>query len=150
MTSGTRALLRAGSGIVSLAVLLATIVLLGPRQWPDHLVPRPSRSERFSPDVRPPGDRKAADLAAAAQLEKTSAPEPVSAPPAAVPPPETKLAAMRPRPPETQAEIPSPRPKESARARDVAGSQNVEASDPSAVIDWLLKGGSSGRRIENP
>ena len=163
--TGTRALLGAGSGIVSLAVLVATILLLGPRQWPDHLASRPSRGERSTQDVRAPADRKAAELS-----------------PAAVSAPETQRMAMRPKPPETRAEIPvlwrSPdptlaprnrapasaptpsaeaswsrgpaRPKESARARDVAGSQNAEASDPSAVIDWLLKGGSSPRRIESP
>jgi hypothetical protein len=163
--NGTRALLGAGSGIVSLAVLVATILLLGPRQWPDHLAPRPSRGERSTQDVRAPADRKAAELA-----------------PAAVSAAETQRVAMRPKPPETRAEIPAPwrspdptlaprnrapasaptlsteaswsrgpaRPKESARARDVAGSQNAEASDPSAVIDWLLKGGNSPRRIESP
>lgn len=146
VTSSRRArpLLKVCTGIVSLAVLVAAILALWPRQWPHNLMPRFSPGERLSRDVRLPVDRKPAELAAAAPLVKTSAPKPVSAPQ-----------------PATQTEIPAPlrRPNPSlARSRATASApmppaeavQNAEASDSTAAIDWLLKGGSSRRRIENP
>lgn len=187
MTSGTRSLLRVCTGIASLAILVAAVLFLWPREWPDKLMLRPSTGERLSQDVRPPADRNPAEPAAGAQLAETRTPKPVSAPqpaPPAVSQPETQRVAMRPKPPEPQAEIPAPsrnsdpalagspatglapilsaeeatwsrerpRPQESARAQDGAGSQNAEASDASAPIDWLLKGGrgTSRRYIESP
>jgi hypothetical protein len=107
-TSGTRALLRACTGIVSLAVVAATIPILWPLPWP---VPRPSTGERFSEDVRPPADRNPAEFGAGAHLVKTAEPKPVSAPqplPAMISPPETRSVPIQPKPRETQAEIPAP------------------------------------------
>jgi hypothetical protein len=162
---GARPLLKVCSGIVSLAILLGAILSLGPRQWPDNLMLRLSTGERLSRDVRRPVDRSPAGLAAEAPLVRISAPEPVSAPPSAPvevssPSPEIPRAAMRRKPAETQTEIPPPmRGSDSAFARGRAtasaplpteAAQNAEASDSTAVIDWLLKGGSSRRRIENP
>jgi hypothetical protein len=46
MTSGTRPLLKVCTGIVNLAVFVATVLFLWPRQWPDNLMPRPSTGER--------------------------------------------------------------------------------------------------------
>jgi hypothetical protein len=162
---GARPLLKVCSGIVSLAILLGAILSLGPRQWPDNLMLRLSTGERLSRDVRRPVDRSPAGLAAEAPLVRISAPEPVSAPPSAPvevssPSPETPRATMRRKPPETQTEIPPPmRASDPAFAQGRAtasaplpteAAQNAEASDSTAAIDWLLKGGSSRRRIENP
>jgi hypothetical protein len=139
----TRPLLGVSTAIVPLAVLVAIILF--------------SAGERLSPDARLPAD-------AEPTLAETSTPNPVSAPepaPVGVSRPETPRMAMRPKPPETQTEIPAPlrRPDPAFAQRRVTASapvpstetaQNAEASDPTAAIDWLLKGGSSRRRIENP
>jgi hypothetical protein len=139
----TRPFLRVGTAIVSLAVLVAVILF--------------SAGERLSQDARLPAD-------AEPTLAETSTPDPVSAPepaPVGVSRPETPRVAMRPKPPETQTEIPAPlrRPDPAFAQRRATASepvpstetaQNAEASDPTAAIDWLLKGGGSRRRIENP
>ena len=139
----TRPLLRVCTAIVSLAVLVAVILF--------------SAGERLSQDVRLPADGKPT-------LAETSTPNPVSAPepaPMEVSQPETRRVSMRPKLPETQAEIPAPlrrpdpafaqrRATASAPVPSTETAQNAEASDPTAAIDWLLKGGSSRRRIENP
>jgi hypothetical protein len=139
----TRPLLGVSTAIVPLAVLVAIILF--------------SAGERLSQDARLPAD-------AEPTLAETSTPDPVSAPepaPVGVSRPETPRVAMRPKPPETQTEIPAPlrRPDPAFAQRRVTASapvpstetaQNAEASDPTAAIDWLLKGGSSRRRIENP
>jgi hypothetical protein len=139
----TRPLLRVCTAVVSLAVLVAVILF--------------SAGEQLSQDVRLPADGKPT-------LAETSTPNPVSAPepaPVGVSRPETPRVAMRPKPPETQTEIPAPlrrsdpafaqrRATASAPGPSTETAQNAEASDPTAAIDWLLKGGSSRRRIENP
>jgi hypothetical protein len=139
----TRPLLGVSTAIVPLAVLVAIILF--------------SAGERLSQDARLPAD-------AEPTLAETSTPDPVSAPepaPVGVSRPETPRVAMRPKPPETQTEIPAPlrRPDPAFAQRRATASepvpstetaQNAEASDPTAAIDWLLKGGGSRRRIENP
>jgi hypothetical protein len=139
----TRPLLRVCTAIVSLAVLVAVILF--------------SAGERLSQDVRLPADGEPT-------LAETSTPNPVSAPePAPVEGarPETPRVAIRPKPPETRTEIPAPfrrpdpalaqiRATASAPTPSTEAIQNAEASDSTAAIDWLLKGGSSRRRIENP
>ena len=146
VTSSSRArpLLKVCTGIVSLAVLIAAILALWPRQWPDNLMPRFSPGERLSRDVRLPVDRKPAELAVAAPLVKTSTPEPASAP---QPASQTEIPApvRRPSPSLVQSRATASAPMPSTEA-----AQNGEASDPTAAIDWLLQGGSSRRRIESP
>lgn len=162
-TFGARPLLKVCTGIVSLAVPVVAMLFWWPRQWTDNLMGRFSAGERLSRDVRRPVDRNPAELAAAAPLAKTSAPKPVSAPqpaPVEVSPPETARVAMRRKAPETQTEIPAPlRRPDPALAQSLAtasapmpteATQNAEASDASAAIDWLVKGGSSRRRVESP
>jgi hypothetical protein len=136
----TRRLLGVGTGIVSVAVLVAAIMLSWPPQGPHRLV-----------------DREPA-------LTRTSPPAPVSAPqpaPAEMSRPETPLGTVtvRRQPSGAQAEIPAPvRRSEPAPAQGRApapvpsseGPQNSEASDPTAAIDWLLKGGSGRRHSESP
>jgi hypothetical protein len=139
----TRPLLRVCTAIVSLTVVVAVILF--------------SAGERLSQDVRRPADGKPT-------LAETATPSPVSAPqpaPVEAPRPETPRVAMRPKPPEAQTEIPAPLRRSDpafAQSRATASApisstetvQNGEASDPTAAIDWLLKGGTSRRRIENP
>jgi hypothetical protein len=136
----TRPLLWVCSAIASLAVLVAVILF--------------SAGERLSPDVRRPVDGKPI-------LTETSTPNPVSAPPVGISRPESPHVAMRPKRPETQTEIlaplrrPDPAVAQSRATATAPGpstetAQNGEASDSTAAIDWLLKGGSSRRRIENP
>jgi hypothetical protein len=139
----TRPLLRVCTAIVSLAVLVAVILF--------------SAGERLSQDVRLPADADPT-LAETSTSNAVSAPEPALV---GVSRPETPRVAMRPKPPETQTEIPAPvrrpdpafaqrRATDSAPVPSTETAQNAEASDPTAAIDWLLKGGSSRRRIENP
>jgi hypothetical protein len=139
----TRSLLRVCTAIVSLAVLVAVILF--------------STGERLPQDVRLPADGKPT-LAETSTLNPVSAPQPA---PMEVSQPETPRVSMRPKLPETQAEVPAPlrRPDPAFAQRRATASapvpstetvQNAEASDPTAAIDWLLKGGSSRRRIENP
>lgn len=118
-----------GTGIVSLAVLVAAMVLLWPRQWPDNLM-----------------DRKPPELAVPAPAARTPAPVAISTPQAApvgVSRPETPRATMRPRPTEVRTTASAPLPSTEA-------AQNAEASDPAAAIDWLLKGGSSRQHSQSP
>ena len=61
ITSGTRALLRACTGIASRAIVVLAPVFLWPRQRPDN--PMPSTGERLSEGTRPPSDRKLTDVA---------------------------------------------------------------------------------------
>jgi hypothetical protein len=139
----TRPLLRVCTAIVGLAVLVAVILF--------------SAGERLSQDVRLPADADPT-LAETSTSNAVSAPEPALV---GVSRPETPRVAMRPKPPETQTEIPAPlrrpdpafaqrRATASAPVPSTETAQNAEASDPTAAIDWLLKGGSSRRRIENP
>jgi hypothetical protein len=139
----TRPLLRVCTATVSLAVLVAVILF--------------SAGERLSQDVRLPADGKPT-LAETSTLNPVSAPQPA---PMEVSQPETPRVSMRPKLPETQAEVPAPlrrpdpafaqrRATASAPVPSTETAQNAEASDPTAAIDWLLKGGSSRRRIENP
>jgi hypothetical protein len=117
------------TGIVSLAVLVAAMVLLWPRQWPDNLM-----------------DRKPPELAVPAPVGRTPAPVAISTPQAApvgVSRPETPRATMRPRPTEVRTTASAPLPSRGA-------TQNAEASDPAAAIDWLLKGGSSRQHSQSP
>ena len=152
-TFGTRPLLKLCTGIVSLAVLVAAMLFLWPRQWPADLMARFSAGERLSRDVRRPVDRNPAELAPAAPLVQTSAPKPVSAPqpaPVEVSPPETPRVTTRRKSPETQTEIPAPLRRPASAPTPAEAVLNAEASDSTAAIDWLLKGGSSRRRVENP
>jgi len=152
-TFGARPLLKVCTGIVSLAVLIAAILALWPRQWPDNLMARFSAGERLSRDVRRPVDRNPAELAAAAPLVKTSAPKPVSAAepaPVGVSPSETPRVATRRKSPDTRTEIPAPWRRSASAPLPTEAARNAEASDSTAAIDWLLQGGSSRRRIENP
>jgi hypothetical protein len=143
----TRPFLRVCTGIVGMAVLVVAIVMLWPRQRPDNLL-----------------DRKPAELAVPAPVARTPAPGPVSAPqaaPAGVSRSETPRATMRPRPIDGQDEIPAPvrradptlaqrRTTASAPLPSTEATQNAEAPDPTAAIDWLLKGGSSRRHTQSP
>lgn len=154
LASGS-SLLTARAGIVSLAILAATIVSLSaslsPRQRPDTPLRRPSTGEWVSPDVRVPADRMPAETAAPPRPVETSVPERISTPgaPAAGSEPRARRLAMRAK--GAEAEIPAPSrssdpspPHESARSRGAArfrGADAPDARDESAAIDWLLQGG---------
>jgi len=120
-----RRLLSAGTGMVGL-ILGAAIVL--------------SAGERLSRDVRLPVDLKPS-------FGETSTPIPVAVvQPAPVEArPEPRPVRVRPR---------SPEPAQTAAARTPpsteATTQNADASDPTAAIDWLLQGGRSRRQTESP
>jgi hypothetical protein len=47
VTPGSSRLLRIGSGVGGLAVLVGTILLLWPREWPNNLMTRPSEGEHL-------------------------------------------------------------------------------------------------------
>jgi hypothetical protein len=129
------------AGIASVAVLVAAILLLGPRQWPDNLVPRLSPGDRLLRDVRLPVDRKPVEPIAATPLVQVTPPRPAPGP---QPVPTPRVAA-----PETYAAIPAPARRAPAPLPSTEAAPNADASDPTAAIDWLLKG--SGRRhAESP
>jgi hypothetical protein len=141
--AGARAHPRICAGIASVAVLVAAILFLGPRQWPDNLVPRLSPGERLLRDVRLPLDRKPVEPIAATPLVQVTPPRPAPGP-QPVPPPRVVA-------PETYAAIPAPARRAPAPAPlpSTEAAPNADASDPAAAIDWLLKG--SGRRhAESP
>jgi hypothetical protein len=128
---------RVCAGVASVVVLVASLVFLGPPHWPATRVPLR--------DVRLPVDQKPAVPAVVAPLAQT-APPPPAAGPQPVPVPVRRAAA-----PEAPAAIPAPvrRAAASAPQPPTGATPNAEASDPTAAIDWLLKG--SGRRpAESP
>lgn len=169
--SGTRPLLTACAGIVSLAILAATMVSLSMSSSPRQ----PSTGEWVSLDVRLPADRMPAEATAPPRPVETSVPKRISSPaaPAAGSEPRARRLAMRAK--GAEAEIPAPSrsgdpslgggpaparapisaaegvrsgepspPQESARSRDAArfqGADAPDARDESAAIDWLLRGG---------
>jgi len=153
-TLGARPLLKLSTGIAGLAVLVAAVLVMWPRQWSDDLMARFSAGERLMRDVRRPADWNPVDLVPRVPVIEASAPEPASAPPPApveVSPPETPRVAPRRRPAETRtAEIPAPLRRPASVPVPAETAQNAEVSDSTAAIDWLLKGGSGRRRIENP
>jgi hypothetical protein len=128
---------RVSTGIASLAILVATIVFLWPREWPDNLKPRPSTGGQLSQDVRPPADRKPVEPAAAAQLAETQTHKSVSAPqpaPAAVSQPAGRRVTIRPKPLETQVEILAPlRTPDPALAQSRAA---ASAQTPTPETTW--------------
>lgn len=121
-----RRLLSAGTGMVGLVILGATIVL--------------SAGERLSRDVRLPVDLKPS-------FGETSTPIPV-----AVVQPAPVEARPEPRPVRVRPRLPEPAQTAAARTppSTEATAQNADASDPTAAIDWLLQGGRSRRQTESP
>jgi hypothetical protein len=140
-----RPFLKVGTAVASLAVLVAATMFFLPRQWPDDLIPRFSASRQPSPEARRPVDPEPAARATAPPPAKTSSPAP-----AALSRQEAAPAVMRSRPPEAAAGAPAaPRRPDPALVRAAApteGTETAEAPDPSAAIDWLLKGGSGRGR----
>jgi hypothetical protein len=157
-----RRLFSVGTGVVCLAALVASMQFLWPRPW-------------ALPERKPVEPAATARLAGPA----TSTPVSAFRAPAAGAQPESRRATTRPKPPEAAipapwrshdpalarsraiASTPTPatdatwsrRPEgapEAARVQDRAGSQNAEALESSAAIDWLLRRSSSQRRIESP
>lgn len=123
-----RSFRRVSTGVASLAILVATIVFLWPREWPDNLKPRSSTGGQLSQEVRAPADRKPVEPAAAAQLAETQTHKSVSAPlpaPAVVSQADSRRVTIRPKPLETHAEIPAP-----LRTPDPALAQSQAAASP--------------------
>jgi hypothetical protein len=125
------------AGVASLAILVASLVVLGPPHWPDDRV-------RLR-DVRAPVDRKPAAPAVVAPLVHT-APPATAAAPRPIPVPAPRVAA-----PEARAAVPAPVRRSAVYAPQppAEAARNGEASDPAAAIDWLLQG-SARRHAERP
>jgi len=150
-----RPLLGAGAGIAAVGILLTGAMFVWPHHWPDRSISRaPSRSLApvempasparepivFVSTTRPP--------AVAETVEAVAAPPPR---PRAVAPPESRRVTTPP-PPSTRR---TPDIATSARAADPVVTKErpaPDAPDPSAAIDWLLRGagGTSRRDIERP
>ncbi len=137
---------RAWAGMAALLVLGAAVMVLGPRQWPDNLVPWLSPAAPPARDVRLPVDVDPGEPIAAAPLAPVAPPRAAAAPQPLPQPVLTPRAAA----PETQAAVPAPvrRAPASAPTPSPDVTPNGESSDPAAAIDWLLKG--SGRRNAQP
>lgn len=124
LTPDTRFLLRVCAGIAALGLLAMGVIFVSPRRSPDRMA------------TPPPAVTEASEVVAA--------PPPLLHPPA--PPAEQTVTRATGRP------SPTPRPEPSMSARNPAREisregAGPEAPDPSAAIDWLLKGaGATGRR----
>jgi hypothetical protein len=141
-----RPFLKVGIAVASLAVLVAGGTFFLPRQWPAHLMPRLWASGQHIPEARRPAEPEPAVLATAPPTVKASPPAPVAGSR-----PEAAPAVVRSRPAEAPAGVPaSPRrPDPLVQVRTAASAETTEtaeAPDPSAAIDWLLKGGSGRGR----
>lgn len=153
-TARVRPLLGAGMGIAAIGILVTGAMFVWPHQWPDRSISRaPSRS--LTPEGIPAPAREPIELVSTTRPPAEA--ETVAA--VAAPPPRPRAVA----PPENQRVTtqhpPSPRPAPdiatSARAADPAVTRErpaPEAPDPSAAIDWLLRGagGTSRRDTERP
>ena len=154
-TAGVRPLLGAGAGIAAVGILVTGAMFVWPRQWPDRSISRaPSRSlapvEMPAPTAREPIELVSTTRppAEAETVEAVAAPPPR---PRAVTPPESRRVTTPP-PPSTRR---TPDIATSARAADPAVTKErptPDAPDPSAAIDWLLRGasGASRRDTERP
>jgi len=149
LTPETGFLLRVCAGIAGVGILALTLIFAWPRQWLDS--PRPDRtSTRPSDAPRPSNQGPTGSVAAVQPRAEPEAPEVVLAPPP-VPrptaPPEKREARKT-----TRLPSPGPPPESAAPARSPAPATEREQArpdtpDPSAAIDWLLKGtGGTSRR----
>lgn len=140
-----RPFLKVGTAVASLAVLVAATMFFVPRQWPDNLMSRFSASRQPSPEARRPVDPEPAARATVPPPAKALSPAPV-----AISRPKAAPAVMRSRPPEAAAGGPAsarrPDPALVRAAASTEGTETAETPDPSAAIDWLLKGGSGRGR----
>jgi hypothetical protein len=141
-----RPFLKVGTAVASLAILVAGATFFLPRQWPDHLMPRLWASGQHVPEARGPAKPEPAVLATAPPTVKASPPAPVAGSR-----PEAAPAIVRSRPLEAPAGVrASPRPPDPLvqvrAAASAEATETAEAPDPSAAIDWLLKGGSGRGR----
>jgi len=150
-----RPLLGAGVGIAAIGILVTGAMFVWPRQWPDRSISRAPSSSLAPEGIPAAPAREPIDLVSTtrppAEAETVAA---VAAPPPrprAVTPPENQRV--------TTQHPPSPRPAPdiatSARAADPAVTRErpaPDAPDPSAAIDWLLRGagGTSRRDTERP
>ena len=154
-TARVRPLLGAGVGIAAIGILVTGAMFVWPRQWPDRSLSR-AQSTSLAPEGIPaPPAREPIELVSTARppaeaeaVAATAAPAPR---PRAVAPPESRRVTTPP-PPSTRR---TPDIATSARAADPAVTRERPASDapdPSAAIDWLLRGagGTSRRDTERP
>lgn len=123
LTPDTRFLLRICAGIASLGILGLALIFVWPRQSPDKMTARPP--------------------AVAETSEAVSAPPSIVRPPA---PPEAQKVTKA-----TRRSSPAPQPEPFASARNpareiVREGAAPDAPDPSAAIDWLLKGADGTSR----
>ena len=134
LTPETGFLLRVCAGIAGLGILAMTLIFVWPRQWPDH--PSPAKTI-----TRPSGR-----VSATPPRAETETPKAVSAPPSAERQEMKKTARLPAAGPQPESAAPAHRPTP-AIAREHAAS---DGPDPSAAIDWLLKGagGTSRRAID--
>jgi hypothetical protein len=122
-----RPLLKVSTGRVGLLILVAAIVF--------------SAGERLSRDARLPMDLEPS-------FAQASTPIPVAAvrpAPVEASSPEPRPVRVRPKPPEPVREAAA-----AVTPPTHATAQNADASDPTAVIDWLLQGGRGRRQTESP
>jgi hypothetical protein len=154
-TVRVRPLLGAGAGIVAVGILVTGAMFVWPRQWPDRSISRaPSRS--LAP-VEMPASPAREPIELVSTTRAPAAAETVDA--VAAPPPRPRAVA----PPESR-RVTTPPPPSTRRTPDIATSARAaepvirkerpapDAPDPSAAIDWLLRGagGTSRRDTERP
>jgi hypothetical protein len=154
-TARVRPLLGAGVGVAAIGILVTGAMFVWPRQWPDRSISRAPSSSLAPEGIPAPPAREPIELVSTrrppAEAETVAA---VAAPPprprAVTPPANQRVTTQHP---------PSPRPAPdiatSVRAADPAVTQErpaPDAPDPSAAIDWLLRGagGTSRRDTERP
>ena len=138
LTPETGFLLRVCAGIAGLGILAMALIFAWPRQWPDNHWPDKTSTEPagiVSP-TKPPAEPDT--------VEAVSVPPSVALPTA---PPMKEGARTTQRPPATTPQPESAAPAQRQTPPLAREPVAPDAPDPSAAIDWLLKGaGSTSRR----
>jgi hypothetical protein len=141
LTSETGFLLRVCAGIAGLGILAMALIFAWPRQWPDNHRPDKTSSgpAAIVSTTKPPAEPET--------VEAVSAPPSVALP-TAPPMKEAARTTQRPSAPTPQPESAAPAHRQTPPlAREPAA---PDAPDPSAAIDWLLKGAGATSRRDGP
>lgn len=141
LTPETGFLLRVCAGIAGLGILAMALIFAWPRQWPDNHRPDKTSSgpAAIVSTTKPPAEPET--------VEAVSAPPSVALP-TAPPMKEAARTTQRPSAPTPQPESAAPAHRQAPPlAREPAA---PDAPDPSAAIDWLLKGAGATSRRDGP
>jgi hypothetical protein len=141
LTPETGFLLRVCAGIAGLGILAMALIFAWPRQWPDNHWPDKTSTgpAGIVSTTKPPAEPETVEAVSAS---------PLVALPTAPPMKEAARTTPRPSAPTLQPESAAPAHRQTRPlAREAAA---ADAPDPSAAIDWLLKGAGATSRRDGP